>query len=353
MHPKKNTSLKWSGPQVKQKQWFAEYKHQYRIKKCAEPKNKKTLIEQRQKNTTYKCQYRARKNANKLHKNHSSYENESWWDVLYALSKTAIQPLIFTWTQKCSHCSITLLTGESAEFCCNRGKRILPLLPSYPTNMDNILNDRGISILSRKLNALFSFMAIGVQGQFVHHPSPSFVCITGRTYHHRGIPNEWVLGVQSMLTHVNLYVHSLRMFQDDSSPTTLLELRENTSTGEVAAIIHANNTINISLRSIVVWHYADVAPKFINILSSQYEPLQYLLLFPHRTPGWHPNNYYNLSQIDWYHCRLLCEQRFLSFGRLTSEYLVDMYSHIEEERLNYILNEKNCLNKEKKTKDQL
>ncbi|CAG8840893.1 36230_t:CDS:1, partial [Racocetra persica] len=216
---------------------------------------------------------------------------------------------------------------------------------------------------------------IGVQGQFVHLSPPSSVCITGRTYHrilpanvpnhsihwylydeqeryltalNRGVPDTWVSAVQSMLTRINPYVHSLQMLQDNSY-TTLLELRENTSTGEIAAIIHANNTVNLSPRSIIIWRQSDTAPKFINILSSQYEPLQYPLLFPHGTPGWHANNSYNLSQIDWYCCHLLHEQRFLVFGRLTSEYLVDMYSRVEEERLTYILNEKNKLKKKRKT----
>ncbi|CAG8796695.1 28908_t:CDS:2, partial [Racocetra persica] len=133
-----------------------------------------------------------------------------------------------------------------------------------------------------------------------------------------------MLAVQSILILINPYVHSLQILRDNSSHTASLKLCENTSTGEIATIIYTNNTVNISPRSIIIWHHSDSLSKFINILSSQYEPLQYLLLFPHRTPGWHPNNCYNLSQIDWYRCHLLHEQRFLIFRRLTSEYLVDI-----------------------------
>jgi len=74
----------------------------------------------------------------------------------------------------------------------------------------------------------------------------------------------------------------------------------------------------------------------ISILSSHYEPLQYPLLFPHGTPGWSPNLRPKISQITWYRFRLLSESRFCDLGRLGNEYLVDMYSRVEEERLNFI-----------------
>ncbi|CAG8786566.1 41189_t:CDS:1, partial [Gigaspora margarita] len=63
-------------------------------------------------------------------------------------------------------------------------KRIIPSLPSYPTDINNIIDDSKCSNYSRKLNMLFSFTAIGVQGQFVTLPAPSSICITGRTYYH-------------------------------------------------------------------------------------------------------------------------------------------------------------------------
>jgi len=80
----------------------------------------------------------------------------------------------------------------------------------------------------------------------------------------------------------------------------------------------------------------DRQPHFINILSPLYEPLQYPLLFPRSTSGWSPTNPYNHSQIQWYRWNLLKEPRFLQLGRLTCEYCVDMYSRVEEKRLNYL-----------------
>ncbi|CAG8845105.1 32071_t:CDS:1, partial [Racocetra persica] len=97
---------------VNQKKWNTEYKRKYQMRKCTESKHE-VLIKQRQKNAAYKRQYRARINN----------VNEFWWDVLHALGKEALQPLTFMWNRKCSHCLSMLLTGELAEFCCNRGKR--------------------------------------------------------------------------------------------------------------------------------------------------------------------------------------------------------------------------------------
>ncbi|CAG8780044.1 20540_t:CDS:1, partial [Racocetra persica] len=88
-----------------------------------------------------------------------------------------------------------------------------------------------------------------------------------------------------MLIQINPYVHSLQILKDNPSDTAFLELQENTSTGEIAAIMHANNIISIQPRSIIIWHYSNLIPKFVNILSSQYEPLQYPLLFSHGTLG--------------------------------------------------------------------
>ncbi|CAG8806265.1 15421_t:CDS:2, partial [Gigaspora margarita] len=180
-------------------------------------------------------------------------------------------------------------------FCCNREKRILLLLPPYPTEMNKIIDNRNASTLSQKLNALFLFTAIGVQRQFINLLVPSSVCITGSQ--ECKVPNEWVSIIQQILSNVNPYACSLKTLWNNPF-NTLLELSENTSSGKVAAIIHANNIINIQPRSILIWHNTNSAPEFVNILSAQYEPLQYPLFFSHGTPKWYPNNSYNFSQIE-------------------------------------------------------
>jgi hypothetical protein len=108
--------------------------------------------------------------------------------------------------------------------------------------------------------------------------------------------------------------------------------------------MHIADTTETRPRSILIWHNRNQEPTFIPIFSQHYEPLQYPLLFPHGTPGWglkeddrgQLQKTTPLMQRQWYCCRLLTEDRFLTFGRLASEYLCDMYSRVEEERLNFI-----------------
>jgi hypothetical protein len=91
--------------------------------------------------------------------------------------------------------------------------------------------------------------------------------------------------------------------------------------------------------------------QFVDILSQHYKPLQYLLLFPHGTSGWgrleplhedndrsniHCEHFSPYSQIQWYCHLLLTEPRFLSLGRLTCEYVVDMFSRTEDEQLCFL-----------------
>jgi Helitron helicase-like domain at N-terminus len=96
----------------------------------------------------------------------------------------------------------------------------------------------------------------------------------------------------------------------------------------------------VRCRKIVVAHKGKLKPDFVDILSPLYEPLQYPLLFPFGDPGWSREGSRLFqpprSQCQWYRFRLLNEPRFLQFGRLTCEYIVDMYSRIEDERLQYI-----------------
>jgi hypothetical protein len=100
-----------------------------------------------------------------------------------------------------------------------------------------------------------------------------------------------------------------------------------------------------------MWRNRDPEPTFMPIYSRHYEPLQYPLLFPHGTPGWgltmtgsgSYNNTLALTQRVWYRSRLLTNNCFLIFGRLTCEYVCDMYSRVEEEQLNFIWRSKEML----------
>ena len=58
-------------------------------------------------------------------------------------------------------------------------------LPELPTYFTDYVNSRAnqASLNSRKVNGLFAFPSIAVEGQFKILPAPSNVVITGRVYH--------------------------------------------------------------------------------------------------------------------------------------------------------------------------
>ena len=85
-------------------------------------------------------------------------------------------------------------------------------------------------------------------------------------------------------------------------------------------------------------------PTFIHPTNLLYEPLQYPLFFPHESPGWHYDLLtlsplhleHKVSQIEYYRQRIFTDGRFGMLGRLLNEYLVDMFSSVEDNRLSYI-----------------
>lgn len=107
---------------------------------------------------------------------------------------------------------------------------------------------------------------------------------------------------------------------------------------------YENTSINaIQHRNMVSIHLDGTYQK-IPLLSRNWEPLAYPLLFPHATLGWgipsttgrHVRQHDEATQMWYYRYRLLHEHRFQIFGRLTNEYLVDMFSRNIESRLSYI-----------------
>jgi hypothetical protein len=72
----------------------------------------------------------------------------------------------------------------------------------------------------------------------------------------------------------------------------------------------------------------------VPLLSHSWEPLAYPILFPHATLGWGIasniaeaiDDSSDVTQMWHYRYYLLHEERFRIFGRLTNEYLIDMFS---------------------------
>lgn len=310
---------------------------------------------------------------------------QAWWRTFkdyMAQSLRRMSPP--TWDRSCNTCGAKLLKGEVSTFCCQGGNKRIPPLPPLPENIAAIASTdtsaAALSRYSRRLNSLFSFTAIGATGHFqTFRTGPANVAINGRTYHrifdiadrqhslhwylydenereshgqHIHVPVQWTRALNADLANWNPYVRHLRRF--DALPmgqTTALELTEASINGDFAAIMHSPNSTVIQPRSILIWRNSDRQPSFIPICSRHYEPLQYPLLFPHGTSGWgpgiplparenqrRPTVRLNWTALDWCRARLLqdVDGRFSKFGRLTSEYVVDMYSRIEENRLRFV-----------------
>lgn len=293
--------------------------------------------------------------------------------------------------RRCSTCGIELLTGEKAGFCCgsngNRYSAVEPL-PPLPDEFNVFINSPDISALSRKLNLIFSFAAMESTHAFPAPGNPSFVAVAGRVYHRvrtnphddtairwmlydgfsdaaiphpsqaRGIPPSWIRAVQTSLIHYNpfastvLSLWALRAQQPLQFGSASIVVQD-PGCAEVAAVMCYENTLRsqISPRSLLI-STVDNRPQTIPTVSRLWEPMAYPLFFPHGTLGWglrpseqDPFSVITLDGADadaattqtWhYRARLLREPRFSIFGRLTNEYVVDMFSRELDARLAYI-----------------
>ena len=286
----------------------------------------------------------------------------------------------------CRICGIILLTGERSGFCCGPGGskyHEVPPLPPLPPEYQVFINHRDISRHSRILNLIFSFAALETSHAFPNMDGPpGFLAIQGRVYHrirptHTNsairwllydgfmqnvphptsaalLPPAWIDAVRLALVSVNPFVMAVQHYNSISSqyPNAELVLHDS-GAAEVAAVMSYNNTTQSQLkpRRLVISRRTGTS-QTIPTISRLWEPLTYPLLFPHGTLGWgligdhhhvtesaQPDD--NVAdvpttQIWYYRARILRDKRFLIFGRLTNEYIVDMFSRDLECRLNYI-----------------
>ena len=292
--------------------------------------------------------------------------------------------------RRCRTCGVVLLTGEKAGFCCgpngNRYSAIQPL-PPLPDEFSNFLNSPDISRLSRKLNLIFSFAAMESTHAFPTLRDPSFVAIAGRIYHRvrpdprgntairwmlydgfdnasiphlmqaRDIPSSWIRAVQTSLSRCNPFVstvlslRTLRVQQPLQFGSASIVVQDS-GCAEIAAVMCYENTLRsqISPRSLLI-STIDNRPQSIPTVSRLWEPMAYPLLFPHGTLGWGlwpsvrdpfsitvdgADSDTPTTQIWHYRAQLLREPRFSIFGRLTNEYIVDMFTRELDARLSYI-----------------
>ena len=192
------------------------------------------------------------------------------------------------------------------------------------------------------------------------------------------LPEAWIEAVRTALINHNPFVAALQQMGQiprEQCPTANVTLQDPGNTPEIAAIINYQNTTlsQVNARKLIVVRH-DGHNQTVAATSRLWEPLAYPLLFPHGTLGWgipggnatsfsrndeqnvpplqddnavdiHANDIaenghgageVTTTQMWHYRAHLLREPRFRLFGRLTNEYLVDMFSRNLDCRLSYI-----------------
>ena len=292
---------------------------------------------------------------------------------------------------RCRICNIELLTGERAGFCCGVDGKYFnntPPLPPLPPQYAAFVNHPDISSMSRVLNLVFSFASMETTHPFPTVPAPpGFLAIQGRIYHRlrpnhdnsavrwilydgfmrnmapfrdyaETLPSNWIDALRNALLIYNPLVGGLfhlNILDATICPNAQLTLEDTGTATEIAAVMNYENTTQSEVkarRMMVICR--DGENQSISTISRLWEPLAYPLLFPHATLGWgvygaQTDININMGeesgemasdvptrQIMHYRARMLREPRFRIFGRLTSEYAIDMFTRNLETRLNYI-----------------
>ncbi|KAJ1521755.1 hypothetical protein ONE63_003390 [Megalurothrips usitatus] len=297
-----------------------------------------------------------------------------------------LQPDIY----RCEFCGAPLFEEEKhrKKWCCGGGAYVQDLPPLEAQFYESpVFLDR-----ARAYNDVLAFCAMGISGGYRMLPGLSFFKIEGRMYHRiyslgsrgqsfrtrgrqqqfinhcrlyiddgaerlaisegRGLSGVIVSAAQRYLENVSPFVRQFRVLGQEPSANARLdfEVTERRTHGpalgdrnrgvEVQAVINTDEAVAGGPRKLSVWRREDVAPTTIDVFSPLMEPLQYPLLYPHGTAGWHFNKLdrqgRKMTQYRYSRCLLLSHPRFYELGRLSQAWMVEMFARYEEERLRYI-----------------
>ena len=179
-----------------------------------------------------------------------------------------------------------------------------------------------------------------------------------------GLRPDIVTSINELLINENRYVEIFKLakevFEQQDSPTNIKIVinenkrpsgehsrRYNSPVSDEIAVLMPND--NMSNRDVVL-HYRDGGLRHISELHRSYDPLQYPLLFPHGTDGWHVNlklqNGKKLTALVYYRYHIMVRQNvsvLLRAKRLFQQFLVDAYCKIETERLQFLRREQTAL----------
>ncbi|CAN7056543.1 unnamed protein product, partial [Brassica oleracea var. botrytis] len=276
----------------------------------------------------------------------------------------------------CSKCGALMWTSESTgtdcktgeptfTLCCNHGQIRLPPINQPPALLEKLLQTRWFRDTIRVYNSVLAFTSVGMKMDYsvVHAPGPYTIRIQGQTHHRIGslIPRQGCLP-----EYLQLYIfdtgNDLRNLLNAIGKTSAEEFAirlvqdkgkrkeyDLPSTSEVAGLIVGDITSTIGERDII----RDDHPLYMS--------LQYPLLFPYGEYGFHPEiplhletgtsrtrqfvtiRQYNASQIQ---TRPHQGMTLIKGGRLLHQFIVDVYTAIEEDRLRWARNNQDILRAE-------
>ena len=302
----------------------------------------------------------------------------------------------------CCNCGALKFAKETESFCCSKGDVRLdefPQLQPFLKHLYEGIDSNGKHFLTniRKYNSVFQMTSFGcnevsmagfnpsfrIQGQ-VYHLIGSIVSMQGespkfsqiyfiddreseiatRSAIVDGLKPGIVRGINQLLHESNHYVEVFKVakeiFEQEDTPTNILKLllmkqkdpqknsrRYNRPLSDEIAILMPNDATN---NRDIVLHYRGGGLKHISELHRSYDPLQYSLLFPCGTDGWHANlklqNGRKLTALVYYRYHIMVRQNvsvLLQAKRLFQQYLVDAYCKIETERLQFLRRDQTAL----------
>jgi len=172
-----------------------------------------------------------------------------------------------------------------------------------------------------------------------------------------------IRGINQLLHESNHYVEVFKVakeiFEQEDTPTNVKivinEIKRslgehsrgyNSPLSDEIGVLMPNDATN---NRDIVLHYRDGGLKHISKLHRSYDPLQYPLLSPHGTNGWHINlklqNGRKLTTMVYYHYLMVRQNvSVLLKGKwLFQQYLVDAYYKIEMEQLQFLRYEQTTL----------
>ena len=292
---------------------------------------------------------------------------------------------------------------KTESLCCSKGNVQLDAFLQPPVFLQHLYEDvdsNGKHFLTniRKYNCAFQMTSFGCSEITMAGFNPSFR-IQGQVYHLIGsiIPAEGespkfsqiylidnqdsevatrcaivdglkpdiIRGINQLLHDSHHYVEVFKVakeiFEQEAVPTNVEVVinetkrpsgehskRYNRPLSDEVGVLMPNDATN---NRDIVLHYRDGGLKRISELNQSYDPLQYPLLFPNGTDGWHVNlklqNGRKLTAMVYYCYHVMIRQNvsLLLWGkRLFQQYfLVDAYSKIETKRLQFLRREQTAL----------